>query len=108
MDATLKNKWIEALRSGEYKQGKGFLRKATPNGDCYCVMGVFCDIFDNTKWHKEPGINEYFHKGRSGNPDDFMLNTAGIDNSTKWYLMNMNDNIGYTFEKIANWIEECV
>ena len=34
------DKWIEALRSGKYKQGKGYLKK----GDYYCCLGVFCEV----------------------------------------------------------------
>lgn len=33
-------KWVAALRSGEYKQGKHFLRYK----DCFCVLGVACDL----------------------------------------------------------------
>ena len=33
-------KWAAALRSGEYQQGSGFLRK----GDSYCCLGVACDL----------------------------------------------------------------
>lgn len=32
--------WVEALRSGEYKQGKGFL---TIDGK-YCCLGVACEL----------------------------------------------------------------
>jgi len=35
-------KWIEALRSGEYKQGKfGLYDK---DSDSYCCLGVLCDL----------------------------------------------------------------
>lgn len=33
-------KWVEALRSGEYKQGKNRLRS---NDDEFCCLGVLCD-----------------------------------------------------------------
>jgi hypothetical protein len=36
MDKRIKKLWINALRSGEFKQGRGFLEK---NG-CYCALGV--------------------------------------------------------------------
>ena len=31
MDAELKARWVEALRSGKYKQGRGVLRLASPH-----------------------------------------------------------------------------
>jgi hypothetical protein len=40
MDAQLKAKWIEALRSGEYEQGHLYLRK---NGR-HCCLGVLCEL----------------------------------------------------------------
>lgn len=40
MKKTLKLKWIAALRSGAYKQGKGRLRR----GDSYCCLGVLCEV----------------------------------------------------------------
>lgn len=38
--------WIEALRSGNYKQGTAELRTIDPDGQgaCYCCLGVLCDI----------------------------------------------------------------
>ena len=41
MNQRVKRKWIAALRSGEYKQGKGYLRK----GDRFCCLGVLCDLY---------------------------------------------------------------
>lgn len=34
--------WVKALKSGEYKQGKGFLYKS--ESDSYCCLGVGCVI----------------------------------------------------------------
>ncbi len=49
MDPILKAKWIEALRSGKYKQGKGVLRY----GDEFCCLGVLCDVVDPKKWESQ-------------------------------------------------------
>lgn len=40
-------KWVEALRSGNYKQGKGALRatqRINPQEDKFCCLGVACDL----------------------------------------------------------------
>lgn len=42
MDAQIKAKWVEALRSGEYKQGSGHLHDQKT--DCYCCLGVLCKV----------------------------------------------------------------
>lgn len=40
-------KWLEALKSGEYKQGKRFLHRITKsnNESSFCCLGVACDLF---------------------------------------------------------------
>ena len=40
MDAQWKTKWVEALRSGNYEQGKDSLRE----GDQFCCLGVLTDL----------------------------------------------------------------
>ena len=41
MNEKIKKQWIDALRSGEYKQGKNVLKKY----DQYCCLGVLTDLF---------------------------------------------------------------
>lgn len=43
-------KWILALRSGRYKQGKSALRKSGEGGVRYCCLGVACTISRLGKW----------------------------------------------------------
>jgi hypothetical protein len=47
-------KWVAALRSGEYKKGRHFLR----TGDTYCCLGVACDLYDKTGW--ELGMDDVY------------------------------------------------
>ena len=42
----MRAKWTEALRSGEYQQG----RRALRDGDAFCCLGVACDLYDRTAW----------------------------------------------------------
>ncbi len=51
MNPTVKEKWVKALRSGEYNQGTGCLR--SDNG--HCCLGVLCDLYtkefpDKSRW----------------------------------------------------------
>lgn len=41
MDPEVKVKWVEALRSGQFKQGEGYLK--TRDG-CNCCLGVLAEI----------------------------------------------------------------
>lgn len=36
--------WIEALESGKYAQGKGFLKLDAPGKALYCCLGVYCEL----------------------------------------------------------------
>lgn len=76
MNQKIKKKWIEALRSGKYKQGKTLLRSANK----FCCLGVLCDIIKN-----EIGIN-------------WFMNIDGV--------YSINDNRNKTFSEIVDYIEE--
>ena len=103
MDAAIKEKWVKALRSGEYKQGRCSLRDVT---DCHCCLGVLCDLHGD-KWDKLPDGSGWRYDG------------IGIlylpDSVRKWAdiplnephtskLMGMNDQ-GVPFAEIADYIE---
>lgn len=49
LDPELKAKWLEALRSGQYKQGQKCLRT---DDNCYCCLGVLADVMDPSKWSR--------------------------------------------------------
>lgn len=46
MDSEVKQLWIDALRSGKYKQGLGKLR----DSNNFCCLGVLCDLYDPDLW----------------------------------------------------------
>lgn len=50
MKAEIKERWVKALRSGQYNQGRHALK--TP-GDTYCCLGVLCELA------KEDGIGDW-------------------------------------------------
>lgn len=43
----VKQKWLQALRNGSYRQGQHVLR--TPH-DEYCCLGVLCDLVQPEQW----------------------------------------------------------
>lgn len=47
MKAELKQKWLGALRSGQYQQGTGVLRDKF---DRFCCLGVLCDVVNPADW----------------------------------------------------------
>lgn len=60
MKPEIKEKWLIALRSNEYKQGKDWLRSNVGGVIRYCCLGVLCDLYI-----KETGIGEWQGKGNS-------------------------------------------
>lgn len=84
MDATLKAKWVEALRSGKYEQGPHKLHNKDNN--TYCCLGVLCVLAG-----KEPDAEEY----------------KWLDRITNNYgpFVRMNDDEGKSFLEIAAHIE---
>lgn len=92
-------KWVKALRSGKYKQGKECLR----NGERFCCLGVACELA------KDSGvIKKYF------GTDQFMpekvrewlglISDSGECACGTESLATANDN-GITFFEIADLIE---
>src|ERR1700740_2365093 len=49
--STVKQQWVAALRSGDYKKGIGRLKKIdSENEVCYCSLGVLADIINPDGW----------------------------------------------------------
>ena len=94
MDATIKAKWVKALRSGAYQQGEHMLK--TPDGD-YCCLGVLRHLIEGDFDSNE---DETFLNERHGLP--------GI--KVQEHLANLNDGTGawyerFTFAEIADYID---
>ena len=94
MNKTLKDRWIKALRSGEYKQARKTLRRR--NGR-FCCLGVLCDI-QGAEW-KWDGTY-YITHGCAAMPPG--IYEAGLNYASK--LSEMNDD-GKSFATIADFIE---
>lgn len=124
MNSTVKEKWLKALRSGEYKQGYGCLK----SGDEFCCLAVLSDIYakeNNSQW--KPGcFNAVVNELHDSPEDKFIYERAGTLRVfiCEWAelaerdpkikppkegapdsLAKMND-AGYTFKEIADVIEE--
>jgi len=132
MNPEVKQKWIDALRSGDYEQGSEKLRGV--NG--YCCLGVLCDIYareHDTQWEfrgydelsdeSNPHPMDYWYFGdQSEFLPEFVMNWAGVDvncpvvkldveedGEDSWFyhegLADLNDS-GYTFMDLSKIIEQ--
>ena len=95
MDKKLKAKWVKALRSGGYLQGKQYLKQTDDGVNySYCCLGVLKEI--------EP-------KTRRKVDMELLGPSCGIDIDTQHELAAMNDGLEQKqkgFRAIANWIEK--
>jgi hypothetical protein len=103
-------KWIDALRSGTFNQGRGKLRS---NRNRYCCLGVACELLPkkfNIKWVKEKGALLYGLDINKSETDYYrlpeeILDYIGIDNFSETQLIRMNDEEKKSFTKIADFLE---
>ena len=92
-----KDKWVKALRSGEYRQCQRQLRESTADGYGYCCLGVFCEL--NGYTIDDTGLLAL--NGTFGYTDLKAL----IGNNIVNELITLNDTENKTFSEIAGWIE---
>jgi hypothetical protein len=107
MDKALVEKWVAALRSGQYQQGQGFLRSADNK---YCCLGVGYEVAGG-KWYAETQagfVPDYYitDSGDFGRLSDEYLDLFGFGSRLpQEHLIALNDN-GESFAKIADMVEE--
>ena len=116
-----RKKWVEALRSGDYKQTTGALKNIGANVDMFCCLGVACDLSGLGKWRfPHQGEIDYWdgESMQSGVLTPRMQDWLGVNNSEvevyiddeetgerRETLVSLNDS-GWTFEQIADLIED--
>lgn len=117
MNAEVKRKWIEALRSGRYKQGQKRLRQGGEEGaHLYCCLGVLCDLHREEvggTWVPCNSNDPYFsYDNDAAILPHSVQEWAGLHAPSPSYneydeqvlLTELNDH-GTTFQQIADIIE---
>lgn len=108
-------KWVAALRSGEFKQGKYVLHQV--DTDSYCCLGVGCKVAMANGVQLETGTIQIDgkyegvatrfdceHTFLPKSVKDWLGLTSSVGCSHAGYLTELNDS-GKTFSKIADLIE---
>lgn len=107
-------KWITALRSGDYEQTTEVLR-----GDVgFCCLGVACDIHakeTKMEWSDDRSYMQHLTDLPEevvefyGLPFSKGILVEILNNSNPVDLTILNDNYGYSFsmiaDELANWID---
>lgn len=102
MNQVVKQKWIDSLKSGNYKQGSRYLRN--PNTGEFCCLGVLCDIYLKEKkgsWNYFPNTGTL--------PEDVQkwANLESHNPKTPYGKLSvLNDISRVSFAEIAHIIEE--
>lgn len=110
----LAEKWIAALRSKEYKQGKNFLY--SEKTDCYCCLGVLGCVLGTEKENMNEFSSRLIGNAISGLPEDINFNDSQQILSNEYnrlsnnvlFFIKINDEKKKTFSEIADVIQnEC-
>ena len=82
MNQEIKAQWVQALRSGEYEQGKSALHIISGDGKhTYCCLGVLCELA------VKAGVAEVISTERSFIPGDSLVrygSRVDIEKSSNW------------------------
>jgi hypothetical protein len=110
-------RWVAALRSGDYRQGTGRLRRGDlPDGVRYCCLGVLCELA------RTAGVVELTSTGayRAPSGEDGVTPFKGVlpPSVRRWAgltdadprvagaaLSTWNDHRGASFGRIADLLE---
>ncbi len=106
MNKTVKTRWIKALRSGNYLQGKTVFK--SPDGKQFSALGVLCDIHNPNQWTLGGLLPKYpiwFWDGRSETFDDYLLKKLRLSAQLQDRIIQLNDVDGKSFEEIATFLE---
>lgn len=102
-----RKKWVDALRSGKFKQGRKTLNQANK----FCCQGVACELFKddvNGEWGKNPLLSHHLayhnvkffkmpdehHAAYDGIWPDEIADLLGISETDADQLVAMNDGAG--------------
>jgi hypothetical protein len=87
MNPEIKQLWIDALRSGQYKQGRGKLKTETDGVCYYCCLGVLCELYQK----EHPQTEIYEEKIYKEEPNKKICYFGG--------------SCSYLPQEVANWAE---
>lgn len=115
MNKEIKARWIEALRSGNYEQGRYNLRR----GNFYCCLGVLCDTVKDEVNHDwlplQDSMGTFYRFDRADEVlPDSVASCADLpispvltfEGKEETYITAINDDTNLSFEEIADLIEK--
>ena len=113
LNPEIKKKWLTALKSGNYKQGTGKLRR---RDNSFCCLGVLCDI-SGIQWTLH-STNLYWQSAKTwsigmpyrGDLDeetfDVLSQSFNKNFTIFWHLADLNDQSETGFDPTIKYIEK--
>lgn len=108
MKREIADKWVVALRSGQYVQAKQALKTETG----FCCLGVLCDLSNTDSFTQDEDTGNYEYAGAHDLLPKVVKDWAGVQNEDLFFigqktvnLAEMNDR-GQSFSEIADVIEQ--
>lgn len=124
MKQEIKEKWIEALRSGEYEQGMSTLHFQEYSEERFCCLGVLCELavkeevvseVSTERTNFNPRIHFLYDGEKTGLPPS-VLEWTGLDHKfpeldpdseeDPLSLPMLNDSGDFSFDDIAALIDK--
>lgn len=123
MKPEIKQKWIDALRSGKYNQCHGGLSRTSNGALLYCAIGVLVEVFRLEtgvgRWSQYDGdLNNQDRTfispdgrggqdARRGSAPPALYLWTGVENAmrTVFQLVSKMNDEGASFSEIANFLE---
>lgn len=111
MEPEVKRLWVDALRSGEYEQAIGRVKRA----GAYCALGVLLHVAAEYSDDLVTEAGDDFYPAWDGSEVDggpiydlpsVVLEWAGLNDAMETVIIEMNDDEGRPFGEIADYIEE--
>jgi hypothetical protein len=114
MNPDVKAVWIEALRSGNYQQGRGVLTNIGSNGAAsHCCLGVLCQLYNQTFDDLVVDVvdGHIYYNNVGAYLPNVVADWSGLtDFNDQVALADRNDGSDHhqkhTFAEIADYVEE--
>ena len=126
MKADVKDRWVNALRSGDYKQGTQCLLSESGS---YCCLGVLCDLYmketkEEVEWETTEDsygdkmkvasflgyttiLPETIREWAGLNEQSPSVTYVDMDGEGGYFMLsNLNDEHDASFDQLAELIEE--
>ena len=93
MPIEVRDRWVAALRSGEYEQTNRTLHDRATGA--FCANGVLLDTLS-------------YDWGNSAMSGSYKRVNELLGDVNRVRVENLNDGFGWSFERIAEWVEQNV